>query len=150
MIVDDSCGSMDKPFILLAHHREEIRTAWWEGFVAGIALIFATFLIAFGILAIISPVHAQTVPTTTPLPSSYTFTFTPENTDNLYAALERASQAQALVTGDRSPRFDALEAQIRTDVLAQKAAAQKVAEKPKDEPANHQTQADDPKAEAKP
>jgi hypothetical protein len=69
-----------------------------------------------------------------PTPASYTFTLTPAETDALYAALERASEAQALVTGERSPRFDALMAKVLMGVNVQKAATAKAAEKPKDEP----------------
>ena len=90
-------------------------------------------------LVLATPAFAQSPP---PLPASYTFTFTPEATDALYAALERASQLQVLVTGDRSPKFDALEAQIREGVQAQKMAVAKADAdkakaadaKPKDEP----------------
>lgn len=125
------------PFILLADHHDRMRRHWWNAFMAG---AFAAMI--FGALAVLAfPAHSQTVPPPAPLPTSYTFTFTPESTDKLYQALERASQLQAMVTGERSPGYDALEEQLRQAVTAQKAtAAAKASEKPKD----------DPKTEAKP
>lgn len=70
----------------------------------------------------------------TPVTPSYTFTFSGPETDLVYAALDRASQVQSLVTGERSSRFDALMIEIKQRVMEQNAATAKAAEKPKDEP----------------
>ena len=103
---------------------------WWRGFIGG---AFATIIFA-AIISAIFPAHSQAVPQPTPLPSSYTFTLTAQSTEAVYAALKRANEVQAMVTGETSPRYDAVITQIEHDVAAQKATAAKLAEKPKDEP----------------
>lgn len=68
--------------------------------------------------------------TPAPLPS-YTFTFSAAETDLVYAALDRASQVQMLVTGERSSRFDGLMAEIKQRVMEQNTAAKPKQEAPK-------------------
>ena len=96
----------------------------------GWALCIGGILIGLGL-----PADAQSA-APAPAPTSYTFTWPAESVDAIYNAIERASQMQSLVTGDRSPRLDAIQAQIRQSVQEQKLAAEKapkVAEEPKKE-----------------
>ncbi len=97
------------------------RIAWRLILLAFLIGVFATWL---------ARAHAQTPPS---VPTSYTFTFPGEAVDAMYNALDRASRMQQMVTGDRSPRYDAIMQQISDDVTKQKAAAAKTADSAKPE-----------------
>lgn len=129
----------DGKFILVSEHQERTTGAWWGGFIWGGIAVFAACLLS------IVAAHAQTVPPPSPAPSSYTFTVAPDEALSMLQSLERVNQLQALVTGERSARFDELERKLRQSAADQeKAVADAAKVKSKEEPKAKQ------KEEAKP
>ena len=110
--------------------------------------IYATVVTLFIVFA--APVLPSLAQSPSPPPSTYTFTFTAADTDAVYAALERASQLQVLVTGERSSRFDTLETQIRQGVIDQKTAAAKAAAADAAKPQNTIKHLDEPTCNGSP